>query len=76
MQTTRQKYADDLIRRKIIEPDYPQMLMDEYRRKLDDGEQVADVESHPRTNKHAAKWQNFDHGLGYSGSGIDTGGKC
>ena len=44
----------DLVRRNIIEADYPQMLMDEYRRKLDDGEQVADVESHPRTNKHAA----------------------
>ncbi len=73
MKTTRQKYAEDLVKRKIIEPDYPQMLMDEYRRKLDDGEQVADVESHPRTNKHAAKWQNFDHGLGYAGSGIETG---
>jgi 2-oxoglutarate dehydrogenase E1 component len=73
LQTTRQKYAEDLIKRKIIEPDYPQLLMDEYRRKLDDGEQVADVESHPRTNKHAAKWQIFDHGGGYTGSGIKTG---
>jgi len=73
LQTTRQKYADDLVRRKIIDPDYPQMLMDEYRRKLDDGEQVADVESHPRTNKHAAKWQNFTHGRDYAGSGIESG---
>ncbi|HEY5774975.1 MAG TPA: 2-oxoglutarate dehydrogenase E1 component [Xanthomonadales bacterium] len=73
LQTTRQKYAEDLIKRKIIEPDYPQLLMDEYRRKLDDGEQVADVESHPRTNKHAAKWQIFNHGEGYTGSGIKTG---
>ncbi|MFC1701201.1 2-oxoglutarate dehydrogenase E1 component [Pseudomonadota bacterium] len=73
MKTTRQRYAEDLIKRNIIKPDYPQMLMDEYRRKLDDGEQVADVESHPRTNKHAAKWQNYDHGGGYAGSGIKTG---
>jgi 2-oxoglutarate dehydrogenase E1 component len=73
MKTTRQRYAEDLIKRNIIKPDYPQMLMDEYRRKLDDGEQVADVESHPRTNKHAAKWQHFDHGGGYAGSGIKTG---
>jgi 2-oxoglutarate dehydrogenase E1 component len=73
LQTTRQKYADDLVRRNIIDADYPQILMDEYRRKLDDGEQVADVESHPRTNKHAAKWRNFDHGSGYTGSGFETG---
>jgi len=73
MQTTRQKYAYDLVKRGIIDPDYPQMLMDEYRRKLDDGEQVADVESHPRNNKHAAKWQNFNHRTGYTGSGFATG---
>ncbi len=73
MKTTRQTYAEDLVKRGIIEPDYPQMLMDEYRRKLDDGEQVADVESHPRTNKHAAKWQNFDLDGNYAGSDIETG---
>ncbi len=73
MKTTRQRYAEDLVKRGIIEADYPQMLMDEYRRKLDDGEQVADVESHPRTNKHAAKWQNFDLDGDYAGSGIETG---
>ncbi|MCP4048240.1 MAG: 2-oxoglutarate dehydrogenase E1 component, partial [Gammaproteobacteria bacterium] len=72
MQTTRQKYAEDLLKRNIIEPDYSRMLVDEYRRKLDDGEQVADVESHPRTNKHAAKWRNFDHSGHYSGSGVKT----
>jgi 2-oxoglutarate dehydrogenase E1 component len=49
------------------------MLMDEYRRRLDDGEQVADVVSRPRTNKYAAKWQNFDHGRSYTGSHIETG---
>ena len=73
MQTTRQKYAADLVRRNIIKPDHPQMLMDEYRRKLDDGEQVADVESHPRTNKHAARWSVFDLGGTYTGGGIESG---
>jgi 2-oxoglutarate dehydrogenase E1 component len=73
MKTTRQKYAEDLVKRKIVSPDHPQMLMDEYRRKLDDGEQVADVESHPRTNKHAAKWQDFEHGGTFTGRGIETG---
>ena len=73
MQTTWKKYADDLVKRKIIDPDYPRMLMDEYRRRLDDGEQVADVESHPRTNKHAANWRNFDQGGRYTSSGIETG---
>ncbi len=73
MQTTRQRYAADLIKRNIIDPDHPQMLMDEYRRRLDDGEQVADVEAHPRTNEHAASWHNFAHGGSYAGSGIETG---
>lgn len=72
MQTTRQKYAADLLKRNIIDPDYAQMLVGEYRRKLDDGEQVADVESHPRTNKHAAKWHNFDHSGHYTASGFAT----
>ena len=73
MQTTRQKYADDLLSRKVITADYPGMLMDEYRRKLDVGEQVADVEAHPRTNQHAAKWHNFDQGGSFTGGGIDSG---
>ncbi len=72
MQTTRQKYADDLLRRKLIDADYPQKLMDEYRRRLDEGEQVADVESNPRTNQHAAKWQSFELGGRFTGSGIDS----
>jgi 2-oxoglutarate dehydrogenase E1 component len=73
MQTTRQIYAEDLVRRKIIEPGQPQMLVDEYRRRLDDGEQVADVESNPRTNKNAAKWDRFDNGGSFTGRGIETG---
>jgi 2-oxoglutarate dehydrogenase E1 component len=73
MQTTRHKYAADLVKRGIIDPDHPQMLMDEYRRKLDDGEQVADVTSHPRTNQHAARWDNFDQDGVYSASGVESG---
>ncbi len=73
MQTTRQKYADDLIRRKVISADQPQLLMDEYRRRLDEGEQVADVESDPRSNQHAAKWHSFEHGGRFTGGGIETG---
>ncbi len=73
MQTTRQKYAEDLVRRKIIDPDHPQILVDEYRRKLDDGEQVADVESDPRTNENAASWHSFDNGGRFTGRGIETG---
>ena len=72
MQTTRQKYADDLVRRKLVDSDYPQKLMNEYRGRLDEGEQVADVESDPRTNKHAAKWHSFEHDGRFTGSGIDS----
>ena len=73
MPTTRQKFADDLVQRKIIDSDHPQLLMDEYRRKLDDGEQVADVESQPRTNENAASWHDFEHGGRFTGRGIETG---
>ena len=72
MNTTRQKYADDLISRGIIEADLPRQMMDEYRQRLDDGEQVADVESNPRTNQHAANWHSFDHVSDFSGDGIET----
>jgi 2-oxoglutarate dehydrogenase E1 component len=73
MQTTRQIYAEDLVRRKIIDADHPQILVDEYRRRLDDGEQVADVESDPRTNENAAGWHSFDSGGSFTGRGIETG---
>ncbi|MCW8925941.1 MAG: 2-oxoglutarate dehydrogenase E1 component [Xanthomonadales bacterium] len=62
MKTTREKYADDLVRRGVIEADLPAGLMDEYRRKLDEGEQVADVEAHPHDNPFAASWHSFDQG--------------
>ncbi len=72
MQSTRKKFADDLLRRKIIEPDLPQQLMDEYRQRLDDGEQVADVEATPRNNEHAANWHGFDQGIDMTGA-VETG---
>jgi len=73
MKTTREKYAGDLVSRGIIGADHPQMLMDEYRRRLDDGEQVADVVSQPRLNEYAANWHGIEHSSTYTGSGIETG---
>ena len=73
MKTTRQKYAEDLVSRGIIETDYADKLMDQYRQRLDDGEQVADVESHPRTNEHAANWHSFEHGSEFGESDVKTG---
>jgi 2-oxoglutarate dehydrogenase E1 component len=73
MKTTRHKYAADLVKRGIVDSDHPQKLMDEYRRKLDNGEQVADVESNPRTNEHAASWSKFDQTGTYQAKNIETG---
>ncbi len=73
LQSTRQKYAADLLSRNIIEPGLAQQLMDEYRRCLDAGEQVADVEAHPRSNEHAADWHSFERGLDLSNSVVETG---
>jgi len=71
MPTTRQKYADDLVRRKIIGPDKPRQMMDAYRQKLDDGEQVADVDSTAPGPANAAKWHDYDRG-DETDSPIDT----
>jgi 2-oxoglutarate dehydrogenase E1 component len=61
MKTTRQKYADQLVKSGLIEPEAAQQLMDDYRAHLDRGDQVADVETEPRTNEYAANWHGFDH---------------
>ena len=61
MKTTRQKYADQLLERGLIGEHTAQQMMDEYREHLDRGEQVADVETEPRTNEYAANWHDFDH---------------
>ena len=61
MKTTRQKYADQLLERGLIDDHTAQSMMDLYREQMDQGNQVADVETEPRTNKYAAKWHNFDH---------------
>jgi 2-oxoglutarate dehydrogenase E1 component len=61
MKTTRQKYADQLAESGLIEAGTAQKMMDDYREHLDRGDQVADVETEPRTNEYAANWHNFDH---------------
>ena len=61
METTRRKYADELVGSGLIDERQAQSMMDDYRAHLDRGEQVADVETEPRTNEYAAKWHNFDH---------------
>jgi 2-oxoglutarate dehydrogenase E1 component len=61
METTRRKYADRLIAQGLIDEAKAQGLMDDYRAHLDRGEQVADVETEPRTNEYAANWHDFDH---------------
>jgi 2-oxoglutarate dehydrogenase E1 component len=61
MKTTRQKYADQLLERGLIDEHTAQSMLDQYREQMDQGDQVADVETEPRTNEYAAKWHNFDH---------------
>ncbi len=59
MKTTRAKYADQLEREGLIEAGYAQKLMDNYRARLDEGEQVANVDSKARTNEYAANWHDY-----------------
>ncbi len=73
MQTTRQKYAEDLLQRKIIAPEVPQQMMDDYRQRLDDGQQVADIEAHPHSNKHGANWSRFEHNQPTAAGTVKTG---
>jgi 2-oxoglutarate dehydrogenase E1 component len=61
MKTARQKYADQLHQRGLIDEHAAQRMMDEFREHLDRGDQVADVETEPRTNEYAANWHSFDH---------------
>jgi 2-oxoglutarate dehydrogenase E1 component len=61
MDTTRRKYADQLIEKGVVKEADVQAMMDDYRAHLDRGEQVADVETEPRTNEYAANWHDFDH---------------
>jgi len=61
MKTTRQKYADQLVERGLIDEHAAKSMLDQYREQMDQGDQVADVETEPRTNQYAAKWHNFDH---------------
>jgi len=61
MPTTRRKYADCLVERGLVDDAKVQAMMDDYRAKLDRGEQVADVDTEPRSNQFAAKWHQYDH---------------
>jgi 2-oxoglutarate dehydrogenase E1 component len=61
METPRRKYADRLIERALVDEKQVQAMMDDYRRNLDQGKQVADVETEPRRNEFAAQWHHFDH---------------
>ncbi len=61
MDTTRRRYADQLIERGLVDEKTVQAMMDEYRAKLDRGEQVADVNTEPRSNQFAANWHQYDH---------------
>jgi 2-oxoglutarate dehydrogenase E1 component len=62
LKTTRAKYADQLVGAGVITKDVPGKLMDDYRYNLDHGEQVANVESQPRSNEFAANWHDYDDG--------------
>ncbi len=70
MKTTRQKYADQLVKSGLIGAGEPNALMEQYRKQLDRGDQVADVTTEPRTNEYAANWRDFEDIEGYSD--IDT----
>jgi len=59
MQTARAKYAATLESKGIIKAGDANRAMDEYRGKLDAGEQVADVFEKALTNEHAAAWAAF-----------------
>jgi 2-oxoglutarate dehydrogenase E1 component len=61
LDTTRRKYADQLIQRGLLDESSVQAMMDEYRAHLDRGEQVADVETNPRHNKLGADWEKYRH---------------
>jgi len=61
METTRRKYADQLISRGLIDEPAVQAMMDEYREKLDRGEQVAELITERKDHPFAARWHDFDH---------------
>ncbi|MEJ8566663.1 2-oxoglutarate dehydrogenase E1 component [Elongatibacter sediminis] len=59
MDTTRQKYADQLVQAGIIDSSAADAMMQRYRDHLDRGDQVANVTTQPRTNEYAANWHDF-----------------
>ncbi len=61
MQTTRQKYAEQLVATGLIGAAEPQAMMAQYRDRLDRSDQVADVTTEPRNDTYAANWPKFRH---------------
>jgi 2-oxoglutarate dehydrogenase E1 component len=59
MQTARAKYAARLESQGLIKAGEANQAMDEYRGKLDDGKQVADVFEEALANEHAAAWAAY-----------------
>ncbi|MEJ2534512.1 MAG: 2-oxoglutarate dehydrogenase E1 component, partial [Gammaproteobacteria bacterium] len=60
LKTTRAKYAAALEAQGIIEAGDADRMMGAYRERLDQGEQVADVDAKSRRNQHAANWHEYD----------------
>jgi len=60
MKTTRAKYAEQLENEGVIDAGQARELMDDFRAKLDQGEQVTTVDAKRRTNEFAANWHDYD----------------
>ena len=71
LKTPRARYAEKLEAGHVIDPGEAQRMMDDYRAKLDRGEQVADVVEEPLENEHAIAWRSFTEGQ--SSAEPDTG---
>ncbi len=59
LKTTRAMYAEALESSGILEAGQAQKMMEDYRAKLDEGLQVADVFDEPLENEHAAAWSCY-----------------
>jgi 2-oxoglutarate dehydrogenase E1 component len=59
LQTTRQKYAEQLVAEGLVDRAVPVRMMDDYRKKLDQGEQVAEVENLARPGEYILDWSPY-----------------
>jgi 2-oxoglutarate dehydrogenase E1 component len=60
LKSTRAQYAERLAKEGVIGKADAKKMMDQYRRKLDDGEPVADVDLPARNKPHAANWHQYE----------------